>query len=349
MEGLVGARRSIIGLLGKVAAGLLFVTFVVAGLFFYIFYGGNSFDVDKKAFFVSKGQTWSQVVDSLEANGIIRNKEWFIFVTRVLNKGTRTHVGKYVFESGISNVELYDALRLGRDIVPIAVTFGEGRRATSFARAARRMLGADSARFIDLVHDREFARSLGVDASTLEGYLSPNTYFFHWQTDEQDIIVRLVRQTEKVFDDSLLARARKLRMSVHQVLTLASIIEAEAFLSDERPTIAGVYYNRLRKGMRLEADPTIQFLMSDGPRRVLYRDLRVSSPYNTYLHYGLPPGPINNPSKGSIVAALFPEKHEYLFFVADGKGGHWFARNYAEHMTNVRKFRAIRSQQQEGG
>ncbi len=334
----------------KVVVVLLVAAVVGAGLFFYnIFYGGNSFDVEKKTFFVNKGQTWSQVVDSLDANGIIRNKEWFIFVTRVLNKGTKTHVGKYVFDSGISNVALYDALRLGRDIVPITVTFGEGRRSTSFARAARRTLGADSARFMDLVNDGQFARSLGVTARNLDGYLSPNTYFFNWQTPEEDIIERLVRQTtERIFNDSLMVRAQDIGMNMHQVLTLASIIEAEAFLREERPTISGVYHNRLRKGMRLEADPTIQFIMPDGPRRVLYRDLRIPSPYNTYMHYGLPPGPINNPSKGSIIAALFPEKHNYLFFVADGKGGHWFARNYAEHMANVRKFRAFRAQQQGG-
>lgn len=349
MEESTGGMRVIVRHTLKVAAILLLAAVAGLGLLFYnIFYGGNSFDAEKKTFLVSKNQTWSQVVDSLDAQGIIRNKEWFILVTRVMNKGTKTHVGKYEFESGISNVELYESLRFGKNIVPVTVTFGEGRRSTSFARAARRTLGADSARFMRLVNDEQFARSLGINARTLEGYLSPNTYFFQWQTEEEEIIERLVRQTGKIMSDSLLVRAQELGMNVHQVLTLASIIEAEAFLDAERPTISGVYHNRLKKGMRLEADPTIQFILPDGPRRVLYSDLRIPSPYNTYVHYGLPPGPINNPSKGSIVAALFPEQHNYLFFVADGRGGHWFARNYAEHMANVRKFRAFRAQQQGG-
>ncbi|NNJ54222.1 MAG: endolytic transglycosylase MltG, partial [Ignavibacteriaceae bacterium] len=108
---------------------------------------------------------------------------------------------------------------------------------------------------------------------------------------------------------------------------------------DEMPTIAGVYHNRLRIGMKLQADPTIQYLLPDGWRRLTYNDLKIDSPYNTYKYFGLPPAPINSPGKRAILAALYPEKHDYLYFVADGKGGHWFSKNHREHINNVKKYR----------
>jgi len=323
------------------------VVLIVAGVYLYnIFYGANNFaDAEKKSFFVSKGESWEQVVDSLAAQGIIRNEEWFNFVMNVYNRGKQTHVGKYEFKSGISNAELYNNLRLGRGIVQISVTLQEGRRAVTFSRAFARALGTDTVRFMNLVNDEMYARSLGVEAKNLEGYLSPNTYSFNWQTDEREIIKRLTHQTEKVFDDSLRQRAQALNMSVHEVLTLASIIEGEAFLDDERAVISGVYHNRLRKGMKLEADPTIQFIIGNGPRRILFSDLAVVHPYNTYMNYGLPPGPISNPREASIIAALYPAKHSFLFFVSNGKGGHWFSKDYLGHMNNVRKFRRERAAQ----
>ncbi len=322
---------------------------IVAGaaLLGYIFYGPNTFaDAERKIFVVSKGQTWQEVVDGLENEGIIRNRGMFELVVKVLRRGAVAVVGRYEFASGISNLDLYNSLRLGRNIVPLSVTLREGKRAPAYARLLARSIGIDSARFMSLINDAEFARSLGVEANSLEGYLFPETYFFNWQTDEAEVIERLVGQTLKVFNDSLRQRAAELKMTIHEVLTLASIIEGEAFFDDERATISGVYHNRLRKGMRLEADPTIQFIIPDGPRRIYHNDLRIESPYNTYRNYGLPPGPICSPRAASIIAALYPEHHNYYFFVSDGKGGHWFATTYTQHLANVRKFRRERAEQQ---
>lgn len=329
----------------KIVAAIFFAIVLIAGAYFYnVFFGANNFaDAERKSLYVSKGESWKQIVDSLEAKGFVRNRQWFDVVVSVFNKGTETHVGKYEFKSGISNAELYNNLRLGRGIVPIAVTLKEGRRAESFSRTLHRTLGIDSVRFMNLVSDESFTNSLGVEAKNLEGYLAPNTYSFNWQTDEDEIIKRLVKQTERIFDDSLLHRAKALGISVHSVLTLASIIEGEAILDDERTIISGVYHNRLRKKMKLEADPTVQFIIPDGPRRLMHSDLQIRNPYNTYMNYGLPPGPISNPRTASIVAALYPAKHEYLFFVANGKGGHWFSKDYVGHMNNVRKFRRERT------
>ncbi|MBI5471177.1 MAG: endolytic transglycosylase MltG [Ignavibacteriae bacterium] len=321
---------------------------VIAGavvFLYWIFFGPNIYDTEKKVFFVSKGQTWDQVVDSLGSQNIVRSKEWFVFVTRVLHRSNQVYVGKYEFTSGISNVELYSMLRQGRGRVPIVVTLREGRRSTSYARGLAKALGIDSSRFMQLVDDPAFARTMNIPAKSLEGYLAADTYEFNWQTDEDEIIRRLVRQTQKIFDDTVVEQARRLRMSMHQVLTLASIIEGEVIDTNEREVISGVYHNRLRRSMNLQADPTIQYIIPNGPRRIYYSDLRIASPYNTYRHLGLPPGPISNPGKASILAAVNPAKHKYVFFVANGKGGHWFASNYREHLRNAKRYRHEREMQ----
>jgi len=145
--------------------------------------------------------------------------------------------------------------------------------------------------------------------------------------------------------DSLKRRATELGYSTHEILTLASIIKGETNGVDEMKRISGVYHNRLKRGMKLQADPTVQYLLPDGWRRLLYEDLEIDSPYNTYKYAGLPPGPINNPGKNAILAALYPENNKYFYFVADGKGGHKFGKTHREHIRNVREYRRwIKSQ-----
>lgn len=321
-------------LLGLVVVG------VAAVAFYEIFFGPNRFsDADEKTFYVSKGQTFASVVDSLEAAGIIRSRPWFVFVARLHGGTTRVQIGKYKFATGVSNYHLLLALTEGQDIALTSTTLPEGLTSYQQARILAHAVGIDSVLFVHLVHDEAFVRSLGISSHSLEGYLFPETYSFAWQPDERDVTTRLVREFQSIYTDSLQARARELGWTTNQVLTLASIVEGEAGLAEERPIISGVYHNRLRKGMRLQADPTIRFTIGGGPRRILYSDLQVGNPYNTYRNTGLPPGPINNPGKASILAALFPTRHEYLFFVANGKGGHWFSSTYAEHQRHVRKYR----------
>jgi UPF0755 protein len=160
--------------------------------------------------------------------------------------------------------------------------------------------------------------------------------------DEREIIRDLVNQFQKFFDDSLAGQERELGLTARKVLTVASIVEREAVVDSERAIIAGVFYNRLNKGMKLEADPTVQYALNEGPRRVHYRDLTIESPYNTYVHTGLPPTPINNPGRKSIIAALYPASHNYLYFVSNGKGGHVFSKTYEEHQKAVRRYRRLR-------
>jgi UPF0755 protein len=313
----------------------------------YAFFRPNHFaDAAQKQFFVSKGENFSRIADSLAAQGVVGNRTLFVFVARILGGTDRVQVGKYVFESGVSNVEIFLTLRSGKGSSLIVVTVPEGLRSRSQARVLARAIGIDSSRFNGLVHDHAFARSVGVEDSTLEGYLFPDTYAFQWQQGEEDVLRRMVEQFHGFYGDSLEERQEELGWTTRQVLTLASIVEGEAVLDQERPMIAGVYWNRLRRGMKLEADPTIQFIVNDRPRRLRYTDLKVDNPYNTYLRPGLPPGPVNNPGRASILATLYPVQHNYVFFVANGRGGHWFANTYAEHMRNVRQFRRYRAHQQ---
>jgi UPF0755 protein len=320
------------------------VLLVIAGVALYeAFHAPNHFkDASEKTIYVSKGQTFASVVDSLEAAGIIRNRTSFIFVARLHGGTTRVQIGKYKFGTGISNHDLLLAITEGKNVTLVSVTIPEGLMARQQAHILARTVGIDSVRFMALVHDESFAHSLGISSRSLEGFLFPETYSFYWQADEQEVITRLVKQYQAFYNDTLQARASDLGWTTNQVMTLASIVEGEAVLAEERPIISGVYRNRLRKGMKLEADPTIRFMIEEGPRRILYSDLQVNNPYNTYRNRGLPPGPINNPGGPSIRAALFPAQHNYLFFVANGKGGHWFSSTYAEHQRYVGRYRRER-------
>lgn len=321
------------------------VLLVAAVQVFDVFYGPNNFTGGlEQTLYVSKGSVFPSIVDSLETKGIIRSRSLFIFVAKVLGGTNRIQTGKYVFATGISNVDLFIALRDGRGAALISVTIPEGLRARNQARFFSRHLGIDSSVFMSLVHDESFAQTLGVPAASLEGYLLPETYRFSWQPDEKEVISRQVREFLSFYTDSLREQAHAMGWTMHQAITLASIVEGEAVLPEERRTISGVYHNRLRKGMKLEADPTIQYLIEDGPRRVLYSDLKKDHPYNTYRNKGLPPGPVNNPGRGAILAALFPEQNNFLFFVANGSGGHWFSATYDEHRKYVRMYRRMRAQ-----
>jgi len=242
----------------------------------------------------------------------------------------------------VSNYEILDIIQYGKTVETITIVVPEGLRATTQAKIFSRDLGIDSALFMKLVDDSDFTHSLGVEGSSLMGYLMPKTYELYWQTDEAEIIKTLIAEFWKEFDSSMQNQAKRRGRSIDEILTLASIIELETGVDTERSIIAGVYYNRLKKRMRLQADPTVQFALQDRPHRLHYSDLQVESAYNTYRNYGLPPGPINNPGKASILAALYPARHKYLFFVATGEGGHRFSRSFDEHRRAVQSYRRNR-------
>ncbi|HXX64936.1 MAG TPA: endolytic transglycosylase MltG [Bacteroidota bacterium] len=325
----------------RVGAGVVIA--VVASLA-WVFYGPNNFPGGgERVVFVSRGEAFVSVVDSLEAKGVIRNRAMFLLVSRLIGGAEKTQVGKYLMQSGSSNLGIFLMLRSGKGNQLISVSVPEGYRVRAQAKLFARALGIDSSKYARLAFDKDFAHSVGIDQVSLEGYLLPDTYAFDYQQDERDILKRQVENFERFFNDTLKAKCAEYGWDVHNAVTFASIVEGEAVLDEERAIISGVYHNRLQKGMKLEADPTIQYVITDGPRRLLYADLHADTPYNTYLHAGLPPGPVNNPGRASMLASLYPVQHGYLFFVANGRGGHWFTRTYAEHMHYVRMFRHYRT------
>lgn len=307
-----------------------------------IFYFPNSFDPSPKFITVSKGQSFSSLADSLYDKGIINSTLTLKLAGRALDVTHKMRVGKYSFTSGVTNQQILEDIEGGLSTVSSTVALREGVRTRIFARILKRHVGIDSARFMRSYRDTSLIGIYPHNATSLEGYLMPDTYSFFWQDDEREIVQRMITEFREFFVDSLQDRMRSLGYDLNDVMTMASIVEGEAVYDDERPIIAGVYYNRLKRRMRLQADPTVWFVVSDTSKRLTRNSLKVDSPYNTYLNYGLPPGPISNPGRQSILAALYPAKHNYIYFVADNNGRHRFAKNYEEHQKNVRLYRKAR-------
>ena len=332
----------------RLASGALVLLAITLFSFWWVFWSPNPISGEEgTVVYVARGSSFGAALDSLESKGSLRSRWAIKLAGRVLGYDQRVFVGKYRFPAGASNTEILRGLNDGTSRETEKLAIPEGWRFTYIASRSARILGIDSAAMADLCKDTLFIRSFGLAVPDLEGYLLPDTYEFHWQTPEREVVTRLVRAFQDFFVDSLEARRKELRMSMKEVLALASIVEGESNLDEERARIAGVYWNRLRKRMRLEADPTIQYIIPDGPRRLTYADLRINSPYNTYRRIGLPPGPISNPGRASIIATLYPERHQFHFFVATGFGGHTFSRTYAEHLRAVREYRRVRRQQQD--
>ncbi len=320
------------------AAGTVAILPILLALYFLL-WEPNSFDASPKIVTISRGEGFSQAVDAFSSAGLLFHPTFFKISGKIFGYGGKIKIGKYSFQSGVSNREILYAISTGTSTANPSVTIYEGLRGTQIAKILKREVGIDSVKLAQQLSDTALIQLQHHGASSLEGFLLPDTYEFYWQVDEREIVRDMLAEFRKFFSDSLQQQARKMKMTIDQVLTMASIVEGETVLDRERPVIAGLYYNRLRRGMKLEADPTIQYIIPDGPRRLLYDDLKIDSPYNTYKNYGLPPGPINNPGRKSILAALYPAKHNYLYFVADGLGGHRFARTFDEHLKNVRAYR----------
>ena len=267
----------------------------------------------------------------LEEAGVIRSARLFEIWIRAGGNTRSIQAGTYEIPPGVSLYGVIDILVNGQTLLA-SVTIPEGLRLEQQAGVAARELGVDSAAFVAAATDSLLADSLGIEAPTLEGYLFPETYRVDPSTDARGLVRLMVGEFDRAFDDEWRERAEDLGRTVHEIVTLASIVEEEARVAEERPVIAGVFWNRLREGMKLEADPTVQYALGSHRQRVLYRDLEVDSPYNTYLYPGLPPGPIASPGRASLEATLYPDSVPWLYFFATGEGGrHTFSATFAEH------------------
>lgn len=293
-------------------------------------------------FIVSRGMRLSQIADSLQQAGIIPDRNKFLLAAKLVDRDRPLKSGKYAITPGLSLKDLLSLLRSGKSMEE-RVTLPEGKTSEDYAAILQRELGLDAKEFLQLVSDSSFTRELGIDAPRLEGYLYPNTYNVYWGATPREIVTMLVREFQRRLDDSLRTRIAASGMTLHEIVTLASIIEGEAVLDSERAVISAVYHNRLQAGILLQADPTIQFVVPGPPRRLLFRDLEIDSPYNTYLYPGLPPGPVNNPGIKSIRAAVQPAREKYLYFVARGDGSHVFSYTLQQHLNAKADFDRVRA------
>ena len=289
----------------------------------------NNREVNSSVITIEKGMSLNSVSNLLLENEIIVNQN--IFKLKVITRGLASKIptGRFLIDGKMSDALLIDLI-FNKGPIKLKLTIPEGSQSKNLFQDINTLLNTDYD-FNKYFNSTEILEQYKVDASSLEGYLYPDTYYLYHDSSPEEIIDILLSEFWKKFDENLQDRANQLGFSVHEVVTLASIIEGEAMLDSERSTISSVYHNRLKINMKLQADPTIQYIKPGPPKTLSNRDLRTKSDYNTYQNYGLPPGPINNPGIASIKAALYPEDTNFLFFVAQGDGSHAFTTNEKDH------------------
>jgi len=290
---------------------------------------------------VEPGMTPSEMADLLQDRGVIRNGSSFLWGGKLIGVTRKLQAGLYGFTGTQNNYRVLMKLYRG-EIIAQRVTFPEGTRITKIASILKSHFDIDSTYFVDLAMHSALYQEYDLPVQSLEGYLYPDTYHFSPNVTAVEVIDRMISRFFEIFSDSLFERTREIGSTLHKVITMASIVEGEAAIDTERADIAALYYNRLKKRMMLQADPTIQYIIPDGPRRLLKKDLLVESPYNTYKKWGLPPGPVNNPGIRSILAVLYPSDAEYLYMVANGDGSHTFSCTLKDHLKAKRKFDRLR-------
>ena len=319
---------------------------LAAGAFVYIgfrVFGPNTKTFgDNKFFYVHTGGTYSDVLEGLEQQQIIRSRTSFDWVARELGYPKRVKAGKYKISRGMSNFEIVKLLRSGRQ-TPVTLTITKLRTKKDLIRKICSNLEADSATMLALLNDQVYLRQFNVDTNTVMCAILPNSFQFYWNTTAEAAFKKIEQGRTEFWNESRREAARHLGLSINQVTILASIVEEESNKNDEKPLISSVYLNRFRKGMRLQADPTVKFALQDfGLRRIREGHLQFDSPYNTYRYSGLPPGPICTPSIKTLEAVLNTPETDYIYFCAkwDFSGYHAFAANYAEHLKNARAYQA---------
>ncbi|MCF7805019.1 MAG: endolytic transglycosylase MltG [Candidatus Marinimicrobia bacterium] len=293
---------------------------------------------------IQPGSSLSSISDSLYSNDVIPSRDAFEFAVRLRGLETDLQAGVFGVEKNASYRSIIYSLTHNTPEI-VNVTIIEGLQSREIARILEKKILLTAEEFNAVVADSALAADLGIPGPTLEGFLFPETYKFFLNESAESVARKMVEHYQAVVPDSFAERAREAYgWTMWEAVTLASIIEGEAVYDSERAQISSVYHNRLRQGMRLQADPTIQFIIEDGPRRLWSRDLEIESPYNTYRNAGLPPGPINNPGFESIKAALYPADTDYLYFVARGDGYHTFTRTNREHVNAKRRLQRLRRQ-----
>ncbi|MCB9205815.1 MAG: endolytic transglycosylase MltG [Ignavibacteriales bacterium] len=319
----------------------------IGSLLAFIFYGPNYNGTSKPIDFVVKeGSAFNTIINDLYDKRIISSKYNIKIAAFLFGVDKNIKAGRYKIPDGINYISLLTLLNEGRPKEQKLVTIQEGIWQKDLAELLEKELGIEHQKILDLSESKDFIESINLDVNNLEGYLLPETYYFYEESSAEEVLKKLSNEQSKLFDKpEIQSQMKIINMDRDKILTMASIIDGESNLVSEFKRIAGVYYNRLKKGWRLQADPTVQYLVRQRRKqvnRIYYKDLEIDSKYNTYKYYGLPPSPINNPGKDAIMAALYPEEHDLFYFVADGNGGHKFSKSSNEHQRNVARYRVWR-------
>ena len=290
---------------------------------------------------VHRGMAFRSIIAELYSNGSIKSRWPALLTGTIIPKLHQIKPGRYTIPPGMSNFTLLYFLHTHPQD-EVRITLPEGLDLGKVAHILSSKLDIDSTAFMSAASDRKLLARCGITARNAEGYLFPGTYNFVWASTPENTTEFLIGRFRAFYTDQLKTAASQQGLSETQLLTIASIVEAETPLDPEKPLVASVYLNRLKKNIRLQADPTVQYALGGAARHLYYKDLAVDSPYNTYLHNGLPPGPICNPGSASILAILNPASTGFLYFVATGKGGHYFASSLQEHQKNIQRYKSAR-------
>ena len=290
--------------------------------------------------YIDSDDTLDSIANKLSLTGKWYTMTGFYTLARHSHYGEHIRTGRYAVETQTSTLNVFRHLKNGIQ-TPLLLTVPSVRTLDRLAAELGQHLMADSADFMNAFADSMAIGKLGYDQHTLPALFIPNTYEIYWNTSVKNFIMRMHREHKSFWDERRQAKANALRLTKNQVATLASIVDEETANNAEKPTIAGLYYNRLQKGMLLQADPTVKYALGDFKLRRIYNTmLRVDSPYNTYRYKGLPPGPIRIPSIAGLDAVLNMQHHNYLYMCAkeDFSGTHNYAATLAEHQQNARRY-----------
>lgn len=286
---------------------------------------------------IRAGENLGTLAARLQAAGLITDGRRFKWLARIKGHAKNLKAGEYRLNATMTPFQILQVVVGGKpNLYRLTIPEGYNLQQIAAEVAARGLGSAED--FLRSTADVSLARTLSDKARSLEGYLFPDTYFFARDVAAQTIVINMVNRFYDQFQLGWYGRAEELRLSVHQIVTLASIIEKETGDPGERPIIASVFHNRLRKKMRLESDPTVIYGIEDFDGNITRKHLKTPTPYNTYVIRGLPPGPIANPGRAAIEAALYPARTDFLFFVSKKDGTHHFSTNFAEHKRAVRKY-----------
>ncbi len=294
-------------------------------------------DISEKLITVLPGQHFKMIAHQLASSGIITDSIRFKLFARFKGYDKRIKAGEYRLSAALSPKQILEIMVSGK-VALYRITIPEGYNLVQIADIVSKMGLAEAAGFIRSATDPEVVNALGLETGSLEGYLFPDTYHFPKGLPLDEIMGTMVNRFWDIFSTEWRERARQMDMSVHQVVTLASIIEKETGAAFERPLVASVFHNRLVKGMRLSSDPTVIYGIKDFDGNLTRKHLTTLTPYNTYLNKGLPPGPIANPGLASLEAALYPAETDYLYFVSKKDSTHHFSTTFEEHSRAVRKY-----------